>query len=233
RSSLEQIREGLCSLKAYEKLKNIPGKSVQTLFSGSDFVDVKDMKRRLHFTADTWTDASVMRKVSGWMIDWLSDISDLTIRLLLLRLFGTYYFEEFPNVFVVQSTDKDVGFVQGGIIRVPATCENYNEFKQLFEKELVMVALKSDVERRNQITNEEVNAILKAMGTEIKAGGWYRCENGHPYAVGECGGPMQKAQCPECKKNIGGQNHRLNDGNTHFGFDGSAAPAWPQPQLRG
>ncbi|XP_050829286.1 E3 ubiquitin-protein ligase RNF213-like isoform X2 [Serinus canaria] len=36
---------------------------------------------------------------------------------------------------------------------------------------------------------------------------WYECPNGHPCAVGECGYPMQKSRCPECRVPIGGKNH--------------------------
>ena len=37
---------------------------------------------------------------------------------------------------------------------------------------------------------------------------WYECPNGHPYAVGECGMPMQKGKCPQCGAVIGGEHHR-------------------------
>ncbi|XP_059700093.1 E3 ubiquitin-protein ligase RNF213-like isoform X2 [Haemorhous mexicanus] len=36
---------------------------------------------------------------------------------------------------------------------------------------------------------------------------WYECPNGHPCTVGECGRPMEKSRCPECRVPIGGKNH--------------------------
>ena len=50
--------------------------------------------------------------------------------------------------------------------------------------------------------------MLKSLGTT-----WYRCPNGNFYVVGECGGPMQSAICPECHERIGGQLHIPNQGN--------------------
>lgn len=37
---------------------------------------------------------------------------------------------------------------------------------------------------------------------------WYLCPNGHPCTVGECGQPMEVSRCPDCRADIGGQNHR-------------------------
>jgi hypothetical protein len=39
--------------------------------------------------------------------------------------------------------------------------------------------------------------IIKAIG--LGKGAWFECPNGHPYVIGECGGAMQVAICPECK----------------------------------
>ncbi|KAK3552318.1 hypothetical protein QTP86_010384 [Hemibagrus guttatus] len=37
---------------------------------------------------------------------------------------------------------------------------------------------------------------------------WYYCPNGHPCTVGECGQPMEKSRCLDCKVEIGGVDHR-------------------------
>ncbi|KAI1884421.1 hypothetical protein AGOR_G00226230 [Albula goreensis] len=37
---------------------------------------------------------------------------------------------------------------------------------------------------------------------------WYRCPNGHPCTVGECGQPMERSRCVDCGLEIGGHNHR-------------------------
>ncbi|XP_034396196.1 E3 ubiquitin-protein ligase rnf213-alpha isoform X2 [Cyclopterus lumpus] len=36
---------------------------------------------------------------------------------------------------------------------------------------------------------------------------WYYCPNGHPCTIGECGQPMQKGLCLDCRAEIGGENH--------------------------
>ena len=61
------------------------------------------------------------------------------------------------------------------------------------------------------LTPEERVMIVKAMN--FAKGHWYKCPNGHPYAIGECGGANQQAACPECGETIGGENHRLAEGN--------------------
>jgi hypothetical protein len=42
---------------------------------------------------------------------------------------------------------------------------------------------------------------------------WYTCPNGHIYTIGDCGGAMIEAKCPECGSTIGGANHRSAMGN--------------------
>eukprot|EP00794_Sanderia_malayensis_P005584 gene5584-6273_t len=75
------------------------------------------------------------------------------------------------------------------------------------------------------ITREEKEMVIKAIG--LRAGHWYKCKNGHVYAIGECGGAMEESKCPECKEVIGGGNHDLAAGNEHAGeFDNSSHPAW-------
>jgi hypothetical protein len=51
--------------------------------------------------------------------------------------------------------------------------------------------------------------VYAAMAREFSGTGhWYRCENGHPFTIGECGMAMQLARCPECGAAVGGQNHQ-------------------------
>lgn len=84
------------------------------------------------------------------------------------------------------------------------------------------------------ITEKERRMIHKAMSASFLPGyrgqgHWCKCPNGHIYVITECGGPMERATCPECKVNIGGQNHRHAsgvtvasemDGATHLMFQG-------------
>ncbi|CAF1016198.1 unnamed protein product, partial [Brachionus calyciflorus] len=77
-----------------------------------------------------------------------------------------------------------------------------------------------------EITKEERMMIVKAIGLGL--GHWYKCPNGHVYCIGECGGAMQRAKCPECKADIGGQDHTVTSGNQLASeMDGATRPAWP------
>lgn len=69
------------------------------------------------------------------------------------------------------------------------------------------------------VTPEELAAIKQAMvsglrGIATHSGHWYNCVNGHPFAIGECGMPMEQARCPECGAPIGGLNHQAVAGVT-------------------
>ncbi|KAK3752811.1 hypothetical protein QZH41_005176 [Actinostola sp. cb2023] len=77
------------------------------------------------------------------------------------------------------------------------------------------------------ITHEERIMIVAAM--EFTTGHWYKCSNGHIYAIGECGGANEEAKCPECKQTIGGKSHKLAEGNQVAGeMDGARFPAWSE-----
>jgi len=58
-----------------------------------------------------------------------------------------------------------------------------------------------------------VNAIVKEMGGPPRRGHFYRCPNGHPYVITECGGAVLESVCPECGANIGGGYHTLRGDN--------------------
>ncbi len=77
------------------------------------------------------------------------------------------------------------------------------------------------------LPKEERTMIIKALGT--KRGSWYKCQNGHFYQIGQCGGAMETSKCPECSAVIGGQSHTLASGNQHAGeFDDSSHAAWSE-----
>ena len=61
------------------------------------------------------------------------------------------------------------------------------------------------------LTPEERVMIVKAMN--FAQGHWYKCPNGHIYAIGDCGGAMEERKCPDCDATIGGTHHRLIEGN--------------------
>ncbi|KAI2478280.1 NFX1-type zinc finger-containing protein 1 [Pyrenophora tritici-repentis] len=83
-----------------------------------------------------------------------------------------------------------------------------NNYRKLLDKEFY-----------EEVSAEELKAIKQAMvtgrgGISTHSGHWYNCANGHPFAIGECGMPMQQARCPECGAPIGGQHHTAAAGVT-------------------
>lgn len=75
------------------------------------------------------------------------------------------------------------------------------------------------------ITEFERKLIVRAMS--LKQGQWFKCPNGHIYAIGECGGATQVSRCYECGQSIGGTNHRLLSTNSLAGeMDGARYAAW-------
>ncbi|QIX01562.1 hypothetical protein AMS68_007079 [Peltaster fructicola] len=62
----------------------------------------------------------------------------------------------------------------------------------------------------------EMRMVVQAMAKEFSTTGhWYRCINDHPFTIGECGLPMQRATCPECGAGIGGEHHQAVAGMQH------------------
>lgn len=96
------------------------------------------------------------------------------------------------------------------------------------------------------ISEVERMEIVKAFN--MKQGHWFKCPNGHLYAIGECGGATETATCNECGAAIGqllyftvhiqwihyfifcyigGSNHSLLRTNQFAPeMDGAARPAW-------
>ena len=79
----------------------------------------------------------------------------------------------------------------------------------------------------SQLTAEEKKVIVEAIG--LSKGHWFKCPRGHIYAIGECGGAMQRGTCPECGAVIGGASHRLEEGNELAPeMDGARHAAWSE-----
>ncbi|KAJ2997020.1 hypothetical protein HDV02_005964 [Globomyces sp. JEL0801] len=68
---------------------------------------------------------------------------------------------------------------------------------------------------RTPLTLEEKQSIATAINFQ---GTWYNCPNGHPYAIGECGGAMEVGTCYECGVRIGGSHHTSLPGNVRASF---------------
>lgn len=77
-----------------------------------------------------------------------------------------------------------------------------------------------------RITEAEKREILRAL--DLEPGRWYKCKNGHPYVITECGGAMMVSRCNECGEPIGGENHRVLHGEFAPEMDGAQYPAWSE-----
>lgn len=101
----------------------------------------------------------------------------------------------------------------------PITDEARSKFKQLVEEA-------SKLQSGIGISIEEKAMVLNAMG--LGKGHWYKCPNGHVYAIGDCGGAMVQSKCPDCGASIGGGSHRLlRDNALAPEMDGATQSAWP------
>ncbi|XP_041363692.1 NFX1-type zinc finger-containing protein 1-like [Gigantopelta aegis] len=77
------------------------------------------------------------------------------------------------------------------------------------------------------ISDAERVSIVKAMG--LSTGHWFKCKNGHIYAIGDCGGATVESRCPECNAAIGGGDHRLRSDNAlATEMDGARHAAWSE-----
>ncbi|GAA5831211.1 hypothetical protein JCM5353_007381 [Sporobolomyces roseus] len=61
------------------------------------------------------------------------------------------------------------------------------------------------------VTDEERKMVIASQGFATSSH-WYVCENGHPYAIGECSGAAGTGRCYECGSTIGGSGHRVAGG---------------------
>jgi len=108
-------------------------------------------------------------------------------------------------------------------LKLLANCRYSDADDNLIENELRNMSQKIGLVLN--ITQQEKIEIVQAIG--MSKGHWFKCPNGHPYAIGECGGAMEVAKC-FCGEAIGGSNHHLLQTNRFAGeMDGADRHAWP------
>ena len=92
---------------------------------------------------------------------------------------------------------------------------------------LNFIAKMSEKYKVSGITDAERIEIVEAIG--LSKGHWFKCPNGHFYCIGNCGGAMEEATCPECGARIGGRSHALREDNQLAPeMDGARHAAWSQ-----
>ena len=121
--------------------------------------------------------------------------------------------------------DQQVLFSFDDLIRSqkPLTRDEEDEAKDLLSQ--VRKALGISEPTALGISDRERLHVVHAMG--LSQGHWFKCKQGHVYAIGECGGAMAQGKCPECGDVIGGKRHHLTEGNVFAGeMDQSKHSAW-------
>ena len=154
----------------------------------------------------------------------LDDAESEMRRIMLFAKFTELQIKLVPNQHQVSQDDNDS--IQQTVIELEE-CGWKREKASEETKKLTLKLIESFCDKYSidRLSETERLEIVKAIG--LKPGHWYKCPNGHIYAIGGCGGAMQRGRCPECKASIGGMSHALAADNDHAPeMDGSRHAAW-------
>eukprot|EP00899_Mesostigma_viride_P026981 jgi/Mesvir1/7468/Mv25119-RA.2 len=237
REELGALREGFLSLDDLmaDHLKVMTGEVLVTLFFGQDYLDVDKAVKAFVFPDDAWRGAKNGKSFKEWLHRFIREVSETGLRLLCLRALGSVDGYQSGHTCQVLPGGKNrelPAFERGlGCMYVPEACPDYTIFQARMHRALRAgeYGVRTDAQQEERLAREEMDAMVGAMRGQVRAGGWYRCPNGHPYAIGDCGGAMQEARCPTCGRAIGGRQHRLRaDNQNALDIDGAEEPAWPQ-----
>jgi hypothetical protein len=128
-----------------------------------------------------------------------------------------------PSFPVLGASSPENELIQRHLMKNIRVLENEQKVELRAAMEKLGVKLKTGL----GITDNERREIVQALG--MSQGHWFKCPNGHIYAIGNCGGAMVESRCNECQARIGGTQHQLLGDNRLAGeMDGAARPAWPQ-----
>jgi hypothetical protein len=110
------------------------------------------------------------------------------------------------------------------------------EMIKLKQHEAVEAQLEAFLKLRGAMSEEERRKLVEEqrkmlMAVEGRASHWFKCSKGHLYVIGDCGGAMERSQCPECGEGIGGQAHQLVNSSRPAFELGSGGSAW-MPHLQ-
>lgn len=144
----------------------------------------------------------------------------------LQRMTQLYKMSEGPNFRSTINANKEINQMYQNLLEIISSLNVFSDridgrvkvqLQELNEKARIAMIL----------TDAEKKTIVQAMG--FSKGHWYKCPNGHPYVIADCGGAMQVSKCNECGAPIGGQNHRLLQTNAlATEMDGATHSAWSE-----
>ena len=231
RPALEAIQKGFRSLDIADHLENFSGTELATLFFGEQYVDVDRLVKAFRIEFGPNYDCVAKQ----WLERFVRMLSENSIRIFLARVTNRLTLPtaaQTISVMVSETLEQPKFLPEASHMQLPK-CSSFESFASRMAMGLRLgeYMSRTDAQNDERLSQEELKSVIGAMGGDIRAGGYYQCICGYPYAVGECGGPMQRAPCPKCQRNIGGGQHRLEAGNRPAGLDGAQGPAWPQGQL--
>ncbi|KAG6452108.1 NFX1-type zinc finger-containing protein 1 [Manduca sexta] len=92
-----------------------------------------------------------------------------------------------------------------------------------------MKKLQDTIKVSGCLSMDEIQMVIRAVKDIPQSGHWFKCPNGHFYAIGECGGAMEVSKCADCGAAVGGRSHTLLADNAHAReIDGSRFPKWSE-----
>eukprot|EP00899_Mesostigma_viride_P010620 jgi/Mesvir1/1955/Mv12440-RA.3 len=237
REELCALREGFLSLDDLmaDHLKLMTGEVLVTLFFGQDYLDVDTALNAFVFPEEYWGGAANkgLPAVKEWLQRFIREVSETGLRLLCLRALGSVNAFQSGHKCSVLPGGKERELPaferETGCMYMPEGCSDFNAFQARMHRALRAgeYGVRTGAQQEERLARGEMDAVVGAMRGQVRAGGWYRCPNGHPYAIGDCGGAMAEARCPVCGAGIGGRQHRIRGDNQNaLDIDGAAAPAW-------
>ena len=125
-------------------------------------------------------------------------------------------------------TEGDRTTLTSQVERVQSSGWKSEKLKERDYDEIVkFITRMSDKYKVDGLTDAEKIEIVNAIG--LTKGHWFKCPNGHYYCIGECGGAMEEAECPECGATVGGRQHALrSDNQLAPEMDGAQHAAWSE-----
>ncbi|KAI9712972.1 MAG: hypothetical protein M1812_006719 [Candelaria pacifica] len=135
---------------------------------------------------------------------------------------GHLYFARFSALERANIETKDNSLLnkaEDHLQQARSVCEAFpSQTAGMLEEIISVETMLHDGVSYTTITNEEKRQIYAAMASEFSGTGhWYRCVNGHPFTIGECGMAMQVSNCPQCGAPVGERDHQTVQGVTAAG----------------
>ncbi|KAK9810317.1 hypothetical protein WJX72_008494 [[Myrmecia] bisecta] len=223
------IRHGFQELQIEDHLQQLNGAELAALFFGDAFLDIQALVAALHFDLGNEPDAI---RTAQWMVQFIRNLSETNVRVFLARATGGLHVPTggAQVIVMLHSLEAPIFHAEARVVFL-ANYTSYDIFaaRMVASLRLGEHAMRTAAQQHERLTRAEQVMIKDAMRGEIRPGAFYRCPNRHLYAIDECGGAMEVAVCgePGCGERIGGQQHRLLDGNRNaLDFDEADAPAW-------